>query len=83
MVCATLGWGAWWVAAALLRFAPDYAPTFMAVSIASAVFAVPGLLLAVFSFRGRQSWMMLAFVPLFANGSLLALPTLLRQIDLS
>lgn len=83
MVFATIGWAVWWLAAALLRFAPEWAPGFLTVSITASVFAVPGLLLAIFSFRGRQSWMLLAFVPLFANGALLALPSILRQIDIS
>jgi len=81
MVFATFGWAVWWMTAALLRYAPDWTPSFVVVSWTASIFATMGLLLALFTVRGQRNWALLALVPLFANGSLLALPSLLGHLD--
>ncbi|MFT5051794.1 MAG: hypothetical protein ACI8QZ_003217 [Chlamydiales bacterium] len=81
MVLATFGWAVWWMTAALMRFAPDWTPSFTVVSWTASTFAVMGLLMAIITIRGQRNWALLALVPLFANGALLALPGLLRDLD--
>ena len=82
MVFATAGWSVWWLAVLGMRLVPTWKPSFDVVSWVASGFAVVGLALAVFTVRGRRGWVVLAMVPIFANGSLLALPSLLRQVGL-
>ncbi len=80
MVFATLGWGVWWSAVVLLELAPDWAPSLRVTAWVACAFALFGLFLAVFSVRARLIWVLLAGVPVFANGSLLCLPLLLDHV---
>lgn len=81
MVLATAGWAVWWVTFVLARWAPGWAPGLpvpasslvVAAWVAFAVAAV-GFLMAVFTLRARRVWVLLAAVPMFANGSLMLLP---------
>ena len=80
MVFATLGWGTWWTTVVLLRLAPDWAPSFRVAYAVAGSFAAVGLFFGVFSIRAKRVWVLLAAVPIFANGSLLLLPTLLGDL---
>jgi len=77
MVMATFGWGAWWITALLYKFAPGSQPSLLTTYVVASVFALAGFGLALFSIRARLIWILLAGVPLFANGSLLMMPLLL------
>jgi hypothetical protein len=79
MVFATVGWGAWWVTVFLHKLAPELAPSILTTSIIACIFASVGFFLAVFTVRARLIWVLLAGVPLFANGSLLLLPMLVSK----
>jgi len=78
MVLATAGWGVWWAALLLHKFAPGFSPLVPATVVAS-LCAAAGLFLAVFTVRARLIWVLLALVPIFANASLLLGPLLLRE----
>ena len=77
MVMATFGWAAWWITALLYKFAPGLQPSLLTTYVVASVFALAGFGLALFSIRARLIWILLAGVPLFANGSLLMMPFLL------
>ena len=74
MTCATVGWGVWWLTVVLNRFAPEWTPSLTVTHTVAGAFALVGFLLAVFTIRARLIWVLLAGVPMFANGSLLLLP---------
>ncbi|MAB79013.1 MAG: hypothetical protein CMJ89_06620 [Planctomycetes bacterium] len=80
MTLASLGWGTWWVMLFLHRFAPSLEPGLTAPNAISTLFAIPGLLLALATLRARRSWIAFALVPLFANASLLLVPTLAAEL---
>jgi hypothetical protein len=82
MTFAALGWGCWFGAAALKRFAPGIAPGFLSTAVAAGVFAVFGLLLALSCVRARRSWLVFVAVAIFANASLLCLPWIVRDFHL-
>jgi len=77
---ASLGWGTWWVAAFLSRFAPDLAPGFALTSWIAGVFASLGLLVALFTIRARRIWLLFTLVLLLANASLLLVPLVARSL---
>ena len=83
MVFATVGWGAWWVTLFLHRLAPELAPSILTTSIIACVFAAVGFFLAVFTLRAKRIWVLLVTVPMFANGSLLVMPWIVTQADLT
>jgi hypothetical protein len=80
MVLATLGWGTWWVVFFLRRLAPGLVPPLGVVGTISLLFAIPGLIIALLTFRARTSWLIFAHVPLFANASLLVMPWLEAEL---
>jgi hypothetical protein len=50
------------------------------VFAAACLFALPGFLLGLLTLRARRGWFLLALVPLFANGMLVALPWLVHHL---
>ena len=79
MVLATAGGMTWWIAIVLHRFAPSLAPGWPLVYGLAGAFAALGLGLALFTIRARTIWILLATVPIVANGSLLLVPFLLHD----
>lgn len=78
MILATVGWGVWWTSLLVYKFAPSLSPGLTPTYVVTCLLASVGVFLAVFTVRARLIWVLLAGVPLFANGTLLALPVLLR-----
>ena len=76
MTLATFGAGVWGGALLWTRVAPQSAPTLEQTFLISSAFAVPGFVLAFLTLRARLVWLLLAGVPLLANGMLLVLPWL-------
>ena len=74
MVLATAGWSVWWATLVLARWWPGSAPSPLVAAWIGFAFAAVGFFLAVFTVRARLVWVVLAGVPLFANGSLMLLP---------
>lgn len=74
MTLATLAMAVWGAVVVGLEFAPEHVPSFGAVFAAACLFAVPGLMLGFFTLRAKRAWLLVALVPLFANGMLIALP---------
>lgn len=86
MILATGGWGLWWLALALRRYVPGWYPGLIPVYGVTGALAAVGLFLAVFTVRARLIWVLLAGVPVLANGTLLLLPLvvdepMLRALD--
>lgn len=77
MTLATLGWGVWWVSVLLHKFVPGLSPGLGATYVITCTLAGVGFCLAFFTLRARLIWVLLAGVPMFANGTLLMLPVLL------
>lgn len=77
MTLATLGWGVWWVSILLHKLVPGLSPGLGATYVVTCTVAGAGLVLALFTVRARLIWVLLAGVPIFANGTLLMLPILL------
>ena len=63
----------------LHRFAPGAAPSWPWVYAVAGTFAAAGFALALFTIRARTVWILLAAVPMVANGSLLLVPLLLHE----
>ncbi len=80
MTLATLGWGVWWISLLLLRFWPAYAPSLTTTQSLGFLFAGPGSLAGLLCLRARKSWVLLAGVALFANGSLFLMPSLAGEL---
>lgn len=80
MCLASVGWGSFWVFAFWTRLAPDSAPSLDSVCTFAGVFAAFGLAAAVFSMRARLAWLLFTLIPMFANGSLLLLPSAIRTL---
>jgi len=79
MSLATLGWGLWWIALGVRRWLPGFFPGLTWVWAITGVIALIGLVLAVFTIRARLIWVLLAGVPVFANGTLLLLPLVVDE----
>lgn len=79
IILATLGWGLWWIALGLHRFWPRFFPGLMPIYLVTCALAAVGLFLAVFTVRARLIWVLLAGVPIMANGSLLLLPLVVDE----
>ena len=79
MTLASLGWGTWWTLL-LLRRAFGITPDLGLASTVSTVFAVAGLLVAVWCFRARRSWMLFVMIPFLANLALLFMPWLAQEV---
>ena len=82
MVLATAGWSVWWLTIVLARMWPEMAPSPLVAAWVSFAFALAGFFLAVFTIRARLVWVLLATVPLFANGSMLVLPWIAQDLAL-
>ena len=82
MCMASLGWAIWWTSLLLVRFAPAAAPDLRVTSWSAGFFALVGFLAAVWSFRSKLAWILFLLVPLFANGSLLAVPWVVKSLRL-
>lgn len=82
MTLASLGWGSWWVALFLIRFAPAWQPSLSTVSTISCVFAGLGLAVSLLTVRAQRTWLLFACVPLLANASLLFVPWVLRGLSI-
>lgn len=80
MTLASLGWGVWWLYAFLVYFVPECAPSSRAVQWFGVAFALPGFLIALWTIRARLSWIVVTLVPLCANGSLLAMPIVMKAL---
>jgi hypothetical protein len=80
MVLASLGWGVWWIEVCLARFAPEYAPSLRTTALVGGAFALPGLLVAIWTIRAKAAWILITLVPLLANLSLIALPLLIKTL---
>lgn len=80
MCLASVGWGAFWVMAVWTRLAPQSAPSIESVCWFSGIFAAFGLMAAIFSIRARLAWILFTLIPLFANGSLLLLPSVIKTL---
>ena len=76
MTLATFAMGVWGATVVMMRIAPERTPSFAVVFVLAGLFAVPGFLLGVLTLRAKRSWLMVALVPLFANGSLFLMPWL-------
>ena len=79
MTLASLGWGTWWMVLFSRRLF-DYTPALAIPGTVSTIFAVLGLLVAVWCFRARRSWMFFVMIPMLANLSLLAMPWLAAEL---
>ncbi len=76
MTLASLGWGCWWAALFVAKFTP-IVPDWRWVEFAAALFAAPGLLVALLTVRAQKTWLCFAAVPILANAGLLVLPVVL------
>ncbi len=74
MILASCGWGIWWLALIAVQIWPKWSPSTDVLWWGSCCFALPGLGLALFSFRAHRIWLLLVTVPVLANLSLLTLP---------
>ena len=80
MTLATLAMGVWGATVVALEYTPERVPDFWIVFATASLFALPGFLLGLLTLRARRSWMLLALVPLSANGMLLVLPWLVHHL---
>ena len=74
MIFATCGWATWWCSVLLYKLLPDLAPPLWAIYSVACTCALIGVVLGFFTIRARMIWVLLAAVPMFANGSLLLVP---------
>lgn len=74
MVLASCGWGLWWALFLWWSLAPGSAPSIAAGRWLTLPFALAGLLLSVWGFRAKSSWLLLLAVPLVANATLCFAP---------
>lgn len=83
MCLASLGWGSWWVTVFLMRYFPHHAPGLATTEWFAGTFAAFGFLVAVFTIRGRRTWLLFTLVPLLANASLFLVPGLIETLRAS
>ena len=81
MTLASLGWGAWWLAVALARFAPDFAPGIVITQAVADGFAIAGLLAGLFTLRAKLAWILITGIPICANAALIVFPFLLPELE--
>jgi hypothetical protein len=74
MTLATFGWGLIWgaLASSKLGWTPPVEWVYLAAMTPGGV----GLVYALLTIRARRTWLFMALVAVFANGSLVALPFL-------
>ncbi len=74
MTLATFGWGLIWAALASSKL--GWTPPVDWVYLAAMAPGILGLVYAFLTIRARRTWLFMAVVAVFANGSLVALPFL-------
>ncbi|WP_145195214.1 hypothetical protein [Planctomycetes bacterium Poly30] len=74
MTLATVGWGIVWGSLAVAKI--GWAPPAPWVYAAAGIPGILGLVYAFLTIRARRTWLFMALVAIFANGSLIALPFL-------
>jgi hypothetical protein len=80
MSLASIGWAILWADLFLVRYAPEWAPSFPVAARIASAFAVVGFLAAVWGFRARLAWLLVLAVPIVANGTLLVAPWALSSL---
>lgn len=81
MTLASLGWGCWWLAVALAKFAPDLAPGIVVTQVMADLFAIAGLLCGLFTLRAKLAWILITGVPICANLALIVFPFMLPKLE--
>lgn len=81
MTLASLGWGCWWLAVALAKFAPDLAPGITVTQVMADVFAIAGLLCGLFTLRAKLAWILITGIPICANLALIVFPFMLPKLE--
>lgn len=74
MSLATMAMLIWSLTLLLWRFAPGLGPPGRLSWAVASLFALPGLVLGLFTVRAKRSWLLVALVPILANAMLLLLP---------
>ncbi len=80
MTLATGAMAVWGVTVVMMRFAPGSSPGFGVVFVLACLFAVPGFFMGLLTVRAKRAWLMLALVPLLANGMLIVLPWVVHRL---
>lgn len=80
MTLATLAMAVWGITVVALEYVPHRVPDFSVVFAAACLFALPGFLLGLLTLRARRGWLLLAMVPLSANGMLIVLPWVVHRL---
>jgi len=80
MSLATLGWGAWWIAAILWKTAPSFGPDLAVVNWIARGFALGGFVAALLAVRARRAWLLITLLPLLANVGLFFVPFVLETL---
>jgi hypothetical protein len=80
MTLATLGAAVWGGALLWRALDPPTGPGLLGTLLASAAFTVPGLILAVLTIRARTVWILLASIPICANGMMIVLPWIVLRL---
>ena len=74
MTLATLAGAVWGATVVAMELAPERVPGFWLVFAVAGLFSVPGFALGLLTLRAKRAWLLLAMVPLCANGMLIVLP---------
>ena len=80
MSLASLGWGTWWVLLFVKKLFGVRPDSLYIQGVISTVFAVLGLLVALWCVRARRSWLLFVMIPILANFSLLFVPWLAEEL---
>jgi hypothetical protein len=80
MSLATAGASVWGGAILWRAIDPPNGPGLLATLLVSAAFTVPGTILALLSIRARLIWVLLAGVPLLANGLMIVVPWVVLRL---
>ncbi|MBL8804336.1 MAG: hypothetical protein JNN27_20230 [Planctomycetes bacterium] len=80
MTLATFGAAVWGAALVWRYVEPESAPGLGAVWMLASAFTAPGFLLAFLTLRAKTAWLLLAAIPLAANGMMLVLPYLALKL---
>lgn len=80
MTLATFGAAVWGAALVWRYVEPETAPGLGVVWMLASAFTAPGFLLAFLTLRAKTAWLLLAAIPLAANGMMLVLPYLALKL---
>jgi len=80
MVIASFGWGVWWVLFLWWSVAPESAPSITVGRWLTLPFATLGIVLSVWGFRAKSSWLLLLAVPLLASVALALAPLVFEGV---